>query len=122
MQSNAKDVAAYIAEAPAERRAALTKLRELCLSTLKGYEERMEYGGPVYQQPGAKEPEVGFASQKQYISLYILKQPALEAHRALLAGLSVGKGCIRYRRPAQIDFAVVKKLLVSTRRMKVPIC
>lgn len=82
----------------------------------------MEYGGPVYQAPGAAEPEVGFASQKHFIGLYILKQSALEAHRAELAGLSVGKGVIRYRRPEQIDWAVVKKLFVSTRRLKAPIC
>ena len=122
MRSNAKDVDAYLEEVPAERRAALTRLRALCLSTLKGYQERMEYGGPGYTAPGAAEPEVGFASQKQYIALYILKQPALEAHRAELAGLSVGQGCIRYRRPEQINWAVVKKLLTSTRRLKAPIC
>jgi hypothetical protein len=39
----------------------------------------------------------------------------IAAHRAQLAGLSVGKGCIRYSRPEKIDFAVVEQLLIATR-------
>ena len=59
--------------------------------------------------------EVGFASQKNYISLYILKESVVAAHRARLAGLSVGKGCIRYSKPEKIDFSVVEQLLIATR-------
>ncbi len=66
--------------------------------------------------------EVGFASQKQYISLYILKQEVLDAHRDLLAGLNLGKGCIRYRKPEQIDFDVVERLLVGTRESGGEVC
>ena len=40
MQSQAKDVAAYIEEAPPDRREALLKLRQLCLDTLEGYTGR----------------------------------------------------------------------------------
>ena len=122
MQSQAKDVQAYIEEAPADRREALLKLRELCLKVLKGYEERMVYGGPGYARKGAAEVEVGFASQKNYIALYILRQEALEPYRTELAGLSVGKGCIRYPKPGKIDFVVVRKLLVASRKAKGPIC
>lgn len=50
----------------------------------------MAYGMPGYRRDSVI--EVGFASQKQYISLYMLKQSVLDAHRAELAGLSVGKG------------------------------
>ena len=124
MQSKAKDAQAYIEQAPADRREALLKLRELCLKVLKGYEERMVYGGPGYARQGAarERVEVGFASQKNYISFYILRQEALEPYRAELTGLSVGKGCIRYPKPGKIDFAVVRKLLVATRKATGPIC
>ncbi len=120
MQSNAADAATYIAEAPPERQAALTRLRALCLETLLGYEERMAYGMPGYARSGVD--EVGFASQKQYISIYILNRDVLDAHRALLQGIDMGKGCIRYRRPEQIDFEVVKKLLVGTREARGAVC
>jgi len=113
MQSSAKDVTSYLQELPADRRASLAKLRQLCLDTLVGYAEGMEYGMPGYKKNGVV--EVGFASQKNYISLYILKESVVAAHRAQLAGLSVGKGCIRYSKRAKIDFAVVEQLLSDTR-------
>jgi uncharacterized protein YdhG (YjbR/CyaY superfamily) len=120
MQSTAKTVDAYIDEAPTERRAALTHLRTLCRSILSGYEESMEYGMPGYKKNGVT--EVGFASQKHYIALYILKQEALAPCRPLLTGLSVGKGCIRYPKPEKINFAVVEKLLMATVQSNGPIC
>lgn len=120
MQSKAKDVATYLRELPEERRAPLTALRELCLETLTGYEEVMEYGMPGYKKDGVG--EVGFASQKHYISLYILKQAVLDAHRADLSGLSVGKCCIRYGSPRKMDFAVIRKLLVGTRESNTRVC
>jgi len=120
MQSTAQTVEAYIAEAPVERRAVLIKLRDLCRGILQGYEEAMEYGMPVYKKNGVD--EVGFASQKNYISLYILKQEALAPYRPLLTGISVGKGCIRYPKPEKIDFEVVEKLLRATVQSTSPIC
>lgn len=42
MQSKAKDVPAYINEAPVERQAVLTRLRELCRAELTGFEETMD--------------------------------------------------------------------------------
>ena len=58
--------------------------------------------------------EVGFASQKAYISLYVLREAAVAANADRLAGLSVGKGCIRFRRPEQIDPELVRALLAAT--------
>jgi uncharacterized protein YdhG (YjbR/CyaY superfamily) len=113
MQSLTTDVSSYLQELPDDRRVSLTKLRQLCLDTLVGYEEGMDYGMPGYKKNGVG--EVGFASQKNYISLYILKEPVIAAYRAQLAGLSVGKGCIRYSKPEKIDFAVVEQLLIATR-------
>ncbi|HEY0602010.1 MAG TPA: DUF1801 domain-containing protein [Herpetosiphonaceae bacterium] len=113
MQSTAPDVTSYIQEAPAERQPSLAALRQLCLETLAGYEECMAYGMPGYTRNGTI--EVGFASQKRYISLYILKEDVVKAHRDALAGLDVGKGCIKYTRPARIDFDVVRRLLIATR-------
>ncbi len=84
MQSEAKSVDAYLEEVPAERKEALTQLRDLCRSALTGFDESMAYGMPSYSRNG--EVEVGFASQKNYISLYILKQEVMDAHKEALAG------------------------------------
>lgn len=120
MQSTAPDVSAYLEQVPEERRACLTTLRQLCQDMLIGYDEGMMYGMPGYARNGVV--EVGFASQKQYISLYILKESVLDAHREQLQGLNVGKGCIRYRKPAQVDFAVVAELLKATYLSSDPVC
>ena len=58
--------------------------------------------------------EVSFAKQARYLSLYILKQPVLDAHRAELAHLSVGKGCVRFGRPEQIAWELVARMLAET--------
>ena len=120
MQSKANNVEAYIEQAPADRREALLKLQAVCRTVLKGFDESMVYGMPSYARKGVV--EVAFASQKNYISLYILRQDALEAHRGFLAGLNVGKGCIRYSRPDKIKFAVVRKMLATTRASTGEIC
>jgi uncharacterized protein YdhG (YjbR/CyaY superfamily) len=121
MQSDAKTVDDYLHEVSEERKDALARLRALCLETLTGYEEGMDYGMPSYK-PAGGEPEVAFASQKNYISLYILKQPVLDRHRDALKGLSLGKGCIRYSKPEKIDFALVQKLLTETLASDAEVC
>lgn len=114
MQSKAKTVPAYLKEVPAERKAALAKLRDLCLKHLPGFEESMTYGGPCYSRNG--EVEVGFASQKHFIGLYILRTDVMKTHEDLLKvkGVSFGKGAIRYSGPEKIDFNVVESMLRAT--------
>jgi uncharacterized protein YdhG (YjbR/CyaY superfamily) len=120
VKSQAANVADYIDEQPEEWRPTLRKLRAACRRELKGYKEAMAYGMPSYTRDGRV--EVSFAKQARNLSLYILKQPVFEAHRAELGGLSLGKGCIRYTRPAQIDWTVVSQLLSETRASNDDIC
>ena len=112
MTSKAPDVPTYLAEVPAERRAAIEKLRDLCVRHLGGYEECLEYGMPGYKPNGVL--EVSFASQKQYIALYVMKKGVVDEFRGSLSGASVGKGCIRFTRPDKINFDVLKQLVRKT--------
>ncbi len=121
MKSRAETVEEYLAEVPEERRPALETLRELCLDELTGYEEGMQYGMPSYSRVGSA-VEVAYASQKNYISLYILRERVVEANAHLLGGLPVGKGCIRFKRPEQVDPAVVRPLLSGSAADTRPIC
>jgi len=75
---------------------------------------------PSYERAG--EVEIGFASRKAYLSFYVLRRAALEANISRLEGLSVGKGCIRFRRAEQIDEATVRSLLAATFADDGPIC
>ena len=122
MQSKAKDVNTYIEESPAERQETLHRLRELCRKTLTGFEETMDYGGPSYKRNG--EVEVGFASQKHYIGLYILRTDVMAAHKEQLKakGVTFGKGAIRYSKPERIDFGVVESMLWGTAKSEGPVC
>jgi uncharacterized protein YdhG (YjbR/CyaY superfamily) len=122
MQSKAKDVTTYIEVSPAERQETLGRLRDLCQKTLTGFEETMDYGGPSYKRNG--EVEVGFASQKHFIGLYILRTDVMAAHRDQLKvkGVTFGKGAIRYSKPERIDFGVVESMLRATVKSEGPIC
>jgi uncharacterized protein YdhG (YjbR/CyaY superfamily) len=120
VQSTATNVDAYLAEVPPERREVLATIRQLCLASLPGYEEGMEYGMPSYAKDGVV--QFGFASQKNYISIYGLKSDALEAHRTEFVGASIGKSCIRYTNPKEINLAAVERLLKATAASDGKVC
>ena len=115
VSSSAQSVEDYLDELDAERMVQLTKLRELVLASLpSGYQEAMEWGmicyqvplsisGPTYnQKPLAA---VSIASQKNYISIYLLgiyasPEMTSEFHsRWQQSGkrLDMGKACVRFK-------------------------
>lgn len=113
MQSKAPDVTTYLSEVPEERREALTRLRELCLTTLEGYDEGMAYGMPVYTKNGVG--GVAFANQRNYISLYVEPDVMDRQRPALVAAkIKAGKSCINFTKPERIPFDLVQALLVAT--------
>ncbi|MEU9853582.1 DUF1801 domain-containing protein [Streptomyces sp. NPDC047974] len=112
VQSNATDVDGYLTEAPEERRGMLARIRELCREELVGFDEVMAYGMPAYERDGTC--EIAFASQKQYISFYLMRSDVREAFEERLAGQDMGKGCLRYRRPETIDYGLLRDLLKAT--------
>ena len=118
VQSKAHDVDSYLEEVPADRREARERLRKLVRSTFKGYVEGMDYGMPCYLKDGAM--GAAFASQKNYIALYLCYQDAVNEFRDKLKGAKIGKGCIRYTKPEQIDFAVIKSLLTAAAKSPPP--
>src|SRR5664279_4319229 len=120
MTSKAADVQSYIAEVPAEWREAIERLRSLCQQNLPGYEECMEYGLPGYKRDRIL--EVSFASQKHYIALYVLKKDVVDEFRSLLSASSIGKGCIRFAKPQQLDFEVLGRMLRRAAESKAAPC
>ena len=113
VQSKAATVDAYIAEASPERAPHLRKIAELCRRTLTGCDEVMAYGMPAYQRGG--ELQFAFANQKQYVALYVVKKDVAARNAEALKGLDMGKGCLRYRNPGKIDYALLERLLADTR-------
>ncbi|GAB2812408.1 hypothetical protein GCM10027073_50730 [Streptomyces chlorus] len=123
VQSTAADVDSYLAEVPEGRRAALAELRRLCRAELKGFAEVMAYGMPAYERDGTT--EIAFASQRQYVSFYLLRSDVRAAFEDRLAGHDMGKGCLRFRKPEHvetIDFDLVRDLLRATASRPGTVC
>lgn len=115
MYSDAKTVDEYIASLPAERRQDIKNLRSLIRKNIpKGYEEGMLFGMIAYYIPFKDYPDtynkqplcyMALASQKNYLSLYVMNiygQPENEAwlqDAFAKAGkkLNMGKSCIRFK-------------------------
>ena len=112
MIGKAAVVAAYIEETSAGRRAAVEQLQRLCGQNLAGYEKCMEYALPSYKRNGS--PEFSFASRKQYIALYA-KPVLVNEFRSALGKAKIGKSCIRFHKPEDIDFAIIAQLLRRTK-------
>lgn len=116
VQSRAPTVDAWFAEVDPGRRAALEAVRASALKHLGAAAQRMSYGMPAYVRPGDAAPAFAFNSQKQYISLYV--SPHIHPlHAEALAKLDVGKSCIRFRKPEQIDLDLVDRMLADTAKL-----
>ncbi len=128
MQSKAKSVAAYLAELPEDRRAALEAVRSVILKNLpKGYQEGMQYGMIGYFVPHSVYPSgyhcdpkqplpfAGLASQKNHMALYLMcvyADPEYEtwfrkAWKATGKKLDMGKSCVRFKRIDNVPLPVI---------------
>ena len=115
MQSKARTVPAYIAELSAEPRRDLSKLRALIREVAPTAVECMRYGLPGYDQGGLL---CAFAAQRNYLAFYLLDPEVVEKFRPRLGGLSSGKGCIRFRRFAELPVEVVRRMLAEAVRRR----
>jgi uncharacterized protein YdhG (YjbR/CyaY superfamily) len=110
-----EEVEAYFAALVQDRRVALEEVRALILDVAPEAEETMWYRMPTYKVNGVHgdfAPNVlcALASQKQYMSLYM--DPRLvKEHRQELAGLSLGKSCIRFKRLEDLPMETVRLML-----------
>lgn len=132
MQSEAKSPEAYMKEIPADRVEVMNQLRTIIMENLpKGFKEGMSYGMLTYVVPFelypagyhcAKDQELPFlslASQKNSINLYhmgiyadenLLNWFVTEYPKHCKTKLDMGKSCIRFKKPADIPFALIAEL------------
>lgn len=137
MQSKAITVAAYLNELPADRRAAISAVREVIRKNLNpGFEEGVQYGMIGYYVPHSLYPAgyhcdpkqplpyASLASQKNYMSLYLMACYGNEDEESWLrdqfmkAGkkLDMGKSCVRFKKLEDLPLEVVGQ---AFRRMTV---
>jgi len=136
MQSKATTVEQYLKELPAERREAISAVRQVILKNLpKGYIERMSYGMIGYAVPHSIYPAgyhcdpkmplpfAGLASQKNYMSAYLCTCYGSDDESWFRAAwaktgkkLDMGKSCIRFKKVDDLALDVIGE---SIRRMPV---
>jgi len=125
MQSDATSVAQYLAELPADRRAAIAAVRQTILANLpEGYEEAINWGMITYQVPLARYPKTyngqplayaALASQKSHMAVYLTgiyaddatRQAFEAAYRATGKRYDVGKSCVRFRKLDDLPLALI---------------
>lgn len=131
MQSQATTVDEYIEGLPDDRRESISAVRKLVLQHLpEGYEEMMQWGMISYVVPLSAYPDtynkqalgyVSLASQKNYITLYLLGVYAdSDQEKQLRDGyaeagkkLDFGKSCLRFKSLDDILPDVIGPIIAS---------
>ena len=133
MTSEAKTPAQYIKELPADRKEALSNLREIILKNLPdGFAEEMSYGMLGYVVPHKLYPAgyhcnpklplpfIAIASQKNFVAFYhmgIYAMPKLlewfkrEYAKNSHAPLDMGKSCLRFKKAEHIPYKLLGELV-----------
>jgi hypothetical protein len=142
MQSNATTVADYLASLPEDRRHMVEAVRKVIVDNLdSGYSESMQYGMIGYGVPHSVFPAgyhcdpkqalpfAGIASQKNYVSVYLMgvycgcsgEEESADAQwfRTAWAAsgkkqLDMGKACVRFKKLEDVALDVIGE---SIRRM-----
>ena len=125
MQIEAETADEYLAALPDDRREAIASVRDVILENLpEGYEEQVLWGMLSYVIPLERYPDtyngkplgyVSLASQKNYMSLYLMGIYSDEGNRAWFDAallergikLDIGKSCVRFRDVADLPLDLV---------------
>jgi hypothetical protein len=131
MQSNAATVEEYLAELPADRREAISAVRDVVNANLPaGYREAMAFGMigwgiPLEDYPNTYNGQplgiAALASQKNHMALYLMglygNGPDEAWFRQQYADrglkLDMGKSCVRFKRLEQVPLDVVGAVIAK---------
>lgn len=133
MQSKATTVSAYLASLPADRRAEITRIRDLVNTNIDpAMQEGMLYGMITWSVPHAVFPAgyhvdpktplpfAALASQKNYMSLYLMTaygegstgEAWIRTHWPKTAKkLDMGKSCIRFKKSDDLALEVIAEAI-----------
>jgi Domain of unknown function (DU1801) len=130
-RSEAKTVAAYLKELPADRRAVISAVRDAVRKSLPdGYVESMDYGMICYSIPLERYPDtynkqpaayVALAAQKNYYALYLTgvygdpkrEKVLADAYKKLGKKMDMGKSCLRFKSLDDLPLDAVGTLIAS---------
>jgi hypothetical protein len=131
VQSAARTVAGYMAEQPADRRAELSRVRQVLRKHMpRGYKEGMGWGAITWSVPLKVYPDTynmqplcyaALAAQKNYLSVYLMcvygdksRSARLKAgFKAAGKKLNMGKSCIRFQKADDLALDVIGELIAG---------
>ena len=100
----------YVAAAPKDKRAVLTKLRKTIRATAPRATEGLGYGMAMFRHPNGQ-PLVYFAYWKDHCALYGAGLGFIEAHAAELKPYRLSKGTIRFAADKPLPDRLVAKIV-----------
>ena len=120
----AATVAEYIAQIDEPRRTAIKAVHAMITRVLPKLKPSIQYGmigyGTYhYKYESGREgdaPILALASQKGYISIYGCGKYVAEGHKQELPKADFGKGCIRFKKPEDIDLKALEKIVKAAAR------
>jgi uncharacterized protein YdhG (YjbR/CyaY superfamily) len=109
-KSRPEEVDAYLAEMPAEIRAALEQLRTVIRAAAPDATERVSYTVAVFRQDGSL---VGFGAppSKSHCSLFLMSPPLVARMKEELAGYEVSGATIHFQPDKPLPPSLVTRLV-----------
>ena len=110
MKVNAGTVTAWLEALPADRRAALSKLREMIEHAAPKVKGTMQYGTPSWHLKG---PLFAMSSQKSYMEILVGEPDLVAKRKKTLGDVEVGTASVRFKRIADLNLDEVAALLAD---------
>jgi len=107
--SSAKAVDAFLAAVPADKRAALMRLRKTIQAAAPKAIELINYGVPMFRLDGKN--LVSYAAAATHCSFYVQSPAVMRAHAADLKAYKQGKGSVQFQADRPLPAALVTKLV-----------
>jgi uncharacterized protein YdhG (YjbR/CyaY superfamily) len=117
MKYEVSSVDAYIDAIPDDRTEAIVTLIGLIHNAAPKVEESLIYKMPTYTMHG--ELLFAVASQKNYMSLYVMDAKLINEYLPQIGKVNVGKCCIRFKKLEHLNLEAVEQLLKEAYSKKI---
>jgi uncharacterized protein YdhG (YjbR/CyaY superfamily) len=107
-KSEPETIDEYLDGLPADKRAALEKLRKTIRTAAPKAEECISYQIPAFRQNGML---VGFGATANHCAFYPMNSTTIEAHKKDLTNFKTSKGTIQFQPEKPLPASLVRKLV-----------
>lgn len=108
MRKNVATVSQYLAEVPAQHRAALQKVRRAIKAAAPGVTEYISYGMPMFKYRDRR--LMAMASFTNHCSLFPMSKAVIAAYTDQLGGRETAKGTVRFLPDKPLPDGLVKRM------------